>query len=82
MFAMKLYNGEKIARHLPMRINRLTKYLMDWVAVFGLGWASAVIVPIDQGSLVIPAKVTVTMPATAKNPILIDKYKEFVNEPY
>lgn len=82
MFVIKLYDDEKIAGHLPMGITSLTKYPIDWGAVFGLGLTSAITVQIDQGGLGIPAKVTVTMPVTNRNHMLIDKYKEFVNEPH
>ena len=82
MFVIKSYDDEKIAGHLPMGITKLTKYLIDWGVVFGLGLTSTITVQIDQGGLGIPSRVTVTMSATNRNHMLIDKYKELVNEPY
>ena len=84
MFLIKLYDDEKIVGHLTMGITIPTKYLIDWCAVFGLGLTSTIAFQKDQEGLGIFAKVrcTVTMPVTNRIHMLIDKYKELVNEPY
>ena len=84
MFLIKLYDDEKIVGHLTMGITRPTKYLIDWCSVFGFGLTCTITFQIDQEGLGISAKVrcTVTMPVTNKNHMLIDKYKELVNETY
>ena len=38
--------------------------------------------PLVQGGLEIPAKITVTLPGTVRNHLLIDKYKQIVTENY
>ena len=84
MFAIKVCDDVKIVGHLPMEISRPTKYLLDRGAVFTVKLTSTNYrrSPLIQRGLEIPAKVTVTMPGTVKNHLLIEKYKEIVNERY
>ena len=84
MFAIKVCDDVKIVRHLPMEIPRLTKYLLDRGAVFIVELTSTNYrrSPLIQGGLKIPVKVTVTMLGTVKNHLLMENYKEIVNERY
>ena len=84
MLAIKVCDDVKIVGHLPMEISRPTKYLLDRGAVFTVELTSTNYrrSPLIQGGLEIPAKVTVTMPGTVKNHLLMEKYKEIVNERY
>ena len=84
MFAIRVCDDVKIVGHLPMKIPRPTKCLLDSGAVFTVELTSTNYrrSPLIQGSLEIPAKVTVTMPGTVKNHLLMEKYKEIVNERY
>ena len=84
MFAIKVCDDVKIVGHLRVEISRPTMYLLDRGAVFSVELTSTNFrwSPLNQGSLEIPAKVTVTMPRTVKNHLLMEKYKEIVNERY
>ena len=70
--------------HLPREISRPTKYLLDRGAT-----VKAVITfsyyrrsPLFQGGLEIPCSVTVSMPGTIRNHLLLDRYRELVAELY
>ena len=70
--------------HLPREISRPTKYLLDRGAT-----VKAVITcsyyrrsPLFQGGLEIPSLVTVSMPGTIRNNLLLDRYRELVTELY
>ena len=70
--------------HLPREISRPTKYLLDRGAT-----VKAVITcsyyrrsPLFQGGLEIPSSVTVSMPGTIRNNLLLDRYRELVTELY
>ena len=84
MFPIKVCDDVKIVGHIPLEISRSTKYLFDRGAFFTVELTSTNYrrSPLIQGSLEIPAKVTVTMPGTVKNHLLMEKYKEIVNERY
>ena len=84
MFAIKVCEGTKIVGHLPMQISRASKFLMDRGAKFMVELVSTNCrcSPLVQGGLEIPAKITVTLPGTVSNHLLIDKYKEIVTENY
>ena len=84
MFAIKLCDDVRIVGHLPMEISIPTKYLLDRGAVFTVELTCTKYQPsplIPRG-LEIPAKETVSMPRTVKNHLLMEKYKEIVNECY
>ena len=68
--------------HLPKEISRPTRYLLDRGAT-----AKAVITcsyyrrsPLFRGVLEIPCLVTVRMPGTIRNNLLLDRYRELVTE--
>ena len=70
--------------HLPREISRSTKYLLDRGAT-----VKAVMIcsyyrcsPLFQGGLEIPCSVTVSMPGTIRNHLLLDRYSELVTELY
>ena len=70
--------------HLPREISRPTKYLLDRGAT-----VKAVMIcsyyccsPLFQGGLEIPSSVTVSMPGTIRNHLLLDRYSELVTELY
>ena len=84
MFPIKVCDDVKIVGHIPLEISRPTKYLFDRGAFFTVELTSTNYrrSPLIQGGLEIPAKVTVAMPGTVKNHLLMEKYKEIVNERY
>ena len=70
--------------HLPREISRVTKYLLDRGAM-----ASATLTsehyrrsPLVQGGLEIPCKVSVTMPGTVNNLLVLEKYRHLIEELY
>ena len=70
--------------HLPREISRPAKYLLDRGAT-----VKAVITcsyycraPLFQGGLEMPCSVTVSMPGTIRNHLLLDRYRELVTELY
>ena len=84
MFAIKVCHDVKIVGHLPMEISRSAKYLLDRGAVFTVEVTSTNYLrsPLIQGGLEIPTKLTVMMPGTLKDRLLMGKYNEIVNERY
>ena len=79
MFAVRACrkDGEKTAGHLPREISRLTKYLIDRGTK-----ATAKLLSIHyrrllsfEGGLEISCEVTVTIPASIKGHLLIQRYK-------
>ena len=84
MFAIKVCDDVKIVGHLPMEISRSAKYLLDRGAVFTVEVTSTNYrrSPLIQGGLEIPTKLTVMMPVTLKDRLLMGKYNEIVNERY
>ena len=70
--------------HLPREISRPTKFLLDRGAEIvaeiesSLYWRSHLI----QVGLEIRCKVSVTLPGTMKNHMLLSRYKELVNKLY
>ena len=84
MFAIKVCDDVKIVGHLPMEISRSAKYLLDRGAVFTVEVTSTNYLrsPLIQGGLEIPTKLTVMMPGTLKDRLLMGKYNEIVNERY
>lgn len=85
-FAIKicpLSNGE-IVGHLPMEISRVTKFIIDRGAKVSAKLTSINYrrSPLVQGGLEIPCLVTVTMSGTIINGLIMDRYKQIVNERY
>ena len=85
LFAIKTCKPEgKIVGHLPMEIARVTKFLLDRGAVIiaTLNTTNYRRSPLVQRGLEIACKVTVRMPVTIKNHILMDRYLELVRTLY
>ena len=84
LFAITVCDNVKIVGHLSLEISRPTKYLLDIGSFFTVELTSINYqrAPLIQGGLKIPAKITVTMPGTVKNHLLMEKYKEIVNKRY
>ena len=85
-FAIKVceFGKEIPVGHLPKEISRVTKYLLDRGAT-----ATATLTgehyrrsPLVQGGLEIPCKVSVTMPGTVSNLLVLEKYWQLVEELY
>ena len=85
-FAIKVCESGKnnAVGHLPKEISRVTKYLLDRGAT-----ATATLTseryrrsPLVQGDIEIPCKVSVTMPGTVSNLLLLEKYGQLVEELY
>ena len=85
LFAIKTCKPEgQIVGHLPMEIARVTKFLLDRGAVIiaTLNTTNYRRSPLVQGGLEIACKVTVRMPGTIKNHMLMDGYLELVSTLY
>ena len=85
LFAIKICKSEgQIVGHLPMEIARVTKFLLDRGAVIiaTLNTTNYRRSPLVQGGLEIACKVTVRMPGTIKNHMLMDRYLELVRKLY
>ena len=85
MFAIKTCksNGQ-IVGHLPREISRVTKFLLDRGAVVQATLSTTHYrrSPLVQGGLEIACKVSVKMPGTIKNHLLMDRYFELVRSLY
>lgn len=85
VFAIKTEeNSGKIVGHLPREISRITKFILDRGAK-----VTAVLTttnyrrsPLVQGGLEIACEVTISMPATIKNQLILDQYKLLLNDFY
>ena len=66
--------------HLPREISQPTKYLLDRGATITCSYYHRS--PLFQGDLEIPCSVTVSMPGTIWNHLLLDRYGELVTELY
>ena len=85
-FAIKVYEKDKneIVGHLPMEISRVTKFLLDGGAnVFAkLTSTHYRRSPLVQGGIEIPCAVTVSMPGSVINQLLMERYKQLVETLY
>ena len=85
MFAIKTCksNGQ-IVGHLPRKISRVTKYLLDrgTVVQATLSTTHYRRSTLVQGGLEIACKISVKMPGTIKNHLLMDRYFELVRSLY
>lgn len=77
-------NLRKIVGHLPREFSRATKFLLDRG-----GTVNAKLIathyrksPLFQGGLEIPCMVTVSMPGTVRNHMVMDRYREIVTRLY
>ena len=70
--------------HLPRKVSRITKFIFDrgGKVTATLTSTSVCRSPLVQGGLKIACEVTVKIPATIKNHMILDRFKEFVNEYY
>ena len=75
---------KKTVGHLPREISRPTKFLIDRGARVTVEITSSHYreSPLVQGGLEVRCKVTVAMPGTIKNHMLLDRYKELVEKFY
>ena len=86
IFAIKICtipNNETVG-HMPMEISRVTKFLIDRGANVSVKLTSTNYrrSPLVQGGLEIPCLVTATMSGTIINQLLMERYKQLVNERY
>ena len=74
----------KIVGHLPMEISRITKFLLDRGANVSAKSTSTHHrrSPLIQGGIEIPCVVTVSMPGTVINQLLMERYKQLVETLY
>ena len=83
VFRIKTCKPDKITvGHLPREISRPTKFWLDRGAEIVAEMESSHYrrSPLIQGGLEIRCKVSVTLPGTIKNHMLLDRYKELVNK--
>ena len=71
-------------RHLPREISWPTKYLIDRGAKVTAKLSSTDYIksPLFQGSLAIQCVATITLPTSIKGHMLMQRYKEMVEELY
>ena len=84
-FSIKTCTGDDVTvGHLPREISRPTKFLIDRGAVVKSKITSAHYrrSPLLQGGLEIQCVVSVTLPGTIKNHLLLDRYKLLVEKLY
>ena len=81
---MKICEDTSIIGHLPIEVSRASKFLMDCDASFTVQLTSTNYQQslFIQGGLEIPGKVIVTMPRTARNHLLLEKYNKIINDRY
>ena len=86
MFAIKTccLEGRQIVDHLPRKISRPTKFLLDRGAkvtaqLTGKHYKRS---PLFEGGLEIPCLVTVIIPGSIKGHMLIQRYQQMVEELY
>ena len=70
--------------HLPTEISRITKFLIDRGADVTAKLTSTNYrrFPLVQGGIEIPCLITVTMPVTILNQLLMERFKHLVQEKY
>ena len=70
--------------HLPRAVSQITKFILDRGAKVTAALTSTNFCrsPLIQGGLEIACKVTVKMPATMRNHMVLDRFKELVNDYY
>ena len=80
----KSNNAQSVVGHLPMEISRITKFILQRGArvqatVNGKHYRRS---PLIQGGLEVPCLVTVTMPRSIMNHLLIAQYEKLLGELY
>ena len=85
-FAIKVCKvaNENAVGHLPREISRVTKFFMDRRVIVSTQLTSEHYrrLPIVQGGMEITCKVTVKIPGTCVNILLMEKYKQLVQQLY
>ena len=85
-FAIKVCEKDKnkIVGHPPMKISRVTKFLLDRGANVSAKLTSTHYrrLPLVQGGIEISCVVTVSMPGTVINQLLMQRYKQLVETLY
>ena len=85
-FAIKVCEKDKneIVGHLPMEISRVTKFLLDRGANVSAKLTSMHYrrSPLIQDGIEIPFVVTVSMPSTVSNQLLMERYKQLIETLY
>ena len=82
-FSLKVWkskNAQSVVRHLPLDISKITKFILQrgaWVqaTVTGKHYRRS---PLIQGGLEAPCLVTVTMPGSIMNHLLIVRYEKLL----
>ena len=87
IFSIKTCQGSlsgKTVGHLPREISRATKFLLDRGATVDAKLSSEHYrrSPLFQGGLEIACVVTVTMPGTVRNHMILERYKTIVEKLY
>ena len=85
VFSIKTCQGSwKTMGHLPREISRATKFLLDRSATVNAKLSSAHYrkSPLFQGVLEIACIITVTMPGTVRNNMVIERYKGIAERIY
>ena len=86
MFAIKVCDSstDEADGHLPMEISCITKFLIDRGADVTTKLTSTNYrrSPLVQGGIEIPCLITVTMPGTILNQLLMERFKQLVQEKY
>ena len=79
-----IYFGEEHKETKFIDVSRVTKYLLDRGATATVTLTSEHYrrSPLVQGGLEIPCKVSVTMPGTVNNLLVMEKYRQLVEELY
>ncbi|XP_057290014.1 uncharacterized protein LOC130657458 [Hydractinia symbiolongicarpus] len=85
-FAIKVceFGNDKPVGHLPKEISRVTKFLLDRGASMKSTLTSVHYrrSPLVQGGLEIPCKITVTLPGTVNNLLVLARYQQLVEALY
>ena len=84
-FSIKTCTGDDVTvGHLPREISQPTKFLIDQGAVVKSKITSSHYrrSPLLQGGLEIQCIISVTLPGTVKNHLLLERYKELVEKLY
>ena len=76
--------SNQVVGHLPREISRITKFFLDRGVKISLTLTSTNYrrSHLVKGGLEIPCKVTVKLPATIKNHMILGRYEELVRELY
>ena len=76
--------NENAVDHVPREISSVTKFFMDRGAIVNAQLTSEHYLwsPIVQGRMEIACKVTVKIPSTCVNILLMEKYKQLVEKLY